>query len=634
MIKPRLFLCSGAKVAPDDPIAVGRRSINLNSIGQDANVNIRFENVAKVFGRQLTPRLVDFLEIAAYVFSADCATRRGTQWTAGDSTEAWNRDFAFVIAVRDFAFWNSEAIRTQIADVLTFLSDDRYSFTFIPLKRERRLQQQYLDFGGFEDWPFHAPDRVLMFSGGLDSLAGAVETAKRGHNSVLVSHRPVSTMSARQAKLFRELERLFPQRFLHLPVWINKDKPLGQEPTQRTRSFLFAALGTLVGESINARGVRFFENGVVSLNLPVADEVLRSRASRTTHPIALHLLRLLCTAVVKRDFSVDNPYFFKTKTEVIEILASCGVPELIGHTCSCARSMFKPMTRWHCGKCSQCIDRRFAVLAAGLQDYERSNDYESDVFVGARSDGPEKNIAADYVRHGTELCQRSEQDLMSQFSAELSRAVRHEPKRTEAAAKIVRMHQRHGKTVACVLEKVITERAGDLAKGTLAATSLLGMFVRKDFLGKDASSRITDADAQKIARAVISQMGAPIRKKTSLLKKLEGRNTVIYAAIMLERKGSGYCDYLDNHGLKPKWRDCGPTTYRKSYDVGAPWRKKIQDEKSRASARLRMYSEPQIREALITHLPDEFDSISEQLDSRHSRNSRNASSTPQVSAQA
>ncbi len=67
-------------------------------------------------------------------------------------------------------------------------------FFLSPWGRDRPYQQQYLELGDFEDWPFNAPDRVLMFSGGLDSLAGAVETAKRGQNSILVSHRPVTTM--------------------------------------------------------------------------------------------------------------------------------------------------------------------------------------------------------------------------------------------------------------------------------------------------------------------------------------------------------------------------------------------------------------------------------------------------------
>lgn len=118
-----------------------------------------------------------------------------------------------------------------------------------------------------------------MFSGGLDSLAGVVEMARAGANLVLVSHRPVSTLDARQKRLFRELQKQFPGQLIHIPVWINKAQSFGRESTQRTRSFLFSALGTLVAQSVRARGLRFYENGVVSLNLPIAQEALRARAS-------------------------------------------------------------------------------------------------------------------------------------------------------------------------------------------------------------------------------------------------------------------------------------------------------------------------------------------------------------------
>jgi hypothetical protein len=83
MIEPRLFACSGIKVAADDPLRHGRRLIDLDSVGENANVNIRFENVAKVFHRHLSPRLVDLLEIASYTFSADCATRRAQEADEG-----------------------------------------------------------------------------------------------------------------------------------------------------------------------------------------------------------------------------------------------------------------------------------------------------------------------------------------------------------------------------------------------------------------------------------------------------------------------------------------------------------------------------------------------------------------------
>jgi len=217
VIAPRLFVCSGAKIAPSDSVAAGREQITLDSIGYKANVHIRFENVAKVFHRHFSTRVVDLLEIAAYVYSADCSTNRGTEWTDEKSTEPWGRDFAFVIPVREPSFWNSAEISSLLTDVLSFLSNDTYSFTFVALG-EDRPEQQYFEFGELEEWSFNNPERVLMFSGGLDSLAGAVETATSGGRLILVSHRPVSTLGSLQHKLFTELEREFPNQLIHVPV--------------------------------------------------------------------------------------------------------------------------------------------------------------------------------------------------------------------------------------------------------------------------------------------------------------------------------------------------------------------------------------------------------------------------------
>jgi hypothetical protein len=458
MIDPRLFLCSGATVRDDDAIREGRRIIELDSIGSQANVNIRFENVAKVLQHHLSPRLMDLLEIAAYVYTADCSTQRGSQWTDEDSTEPWGRDFSFVIPVRDPEFWDS--VSNLMIEVLRFLSDDHYSFLFTPLPEGRTVQQEYLEFGDKDDWPFLNPERVVMFSGGLDSLAGVVESARKGGNLVLVSHRPVATLSARQKTLFNKLGEEFPQQLFHVPVWINKDKNFGREPTQRTRSFLYAALGTVVGASVQAGGVRFFENGVVSLNLPVAGEVIRSRASRTTHPVALHLLGELCSAVAGRDFAIDNPYLFKTKKDVVESLRTDRAEHLIGHACSCAHMMFKTKAQQHCGSCSQCIDRRFAMVAAGLQAQDPAPDYEIDVFTGPRKDGPEKSMAVDYTRHALELSQRSEAELSARFNMELSRAARYEPKRSEAVGQLLAVHKRHGETIFCRIKRGLEGTGG------------------------------------------------------------------------------------------------------------------------------------------------------------------------------
>jgi hypothetical protein len=485
LIQPRLFVCSGAKVGASDPLAKGRHRVALDSVGSKPNVHISFENVAKVFRHNLSPRLIDFLEIASYVFSADCATQRGTKWTDEDSIEPWGRDLSFVIPVRQPEFWEAPQIKDLVEEVLGFLSNDNYSFRFVPLQRDRAGQQRYFEFGDLEDWPFQSPDRVVMFSGGLDSLAGAVDSAAAGTKSVLVSHRPVSTLDSRQKKLFGELQKRFPGQFIHVPVWINKSESFGREPTQRTPSFLYSALGTVVAQSVQASGVRFYENGIVSLNLPIAQEAIRARASRTTHPLALHLLASLCAAVTERDFAVDNPFLFKTKSEVVGSLATHETAYLIAHTCSCSHSMFQSKTQRHCGRCSQCIDRKFATTAAGLLSYDSGKDYVTDVFLVARQNALERAIAVDYTRHAIELHQRSENELAALFNAELSRAVRYQATRGASAQEIIAMHKRHGELVTRVLVQKVAESAEQLVDGSLDRTCLLALALGQERLKQE-----------------------------------------------------------------------------------------------------------------------------------------------------
>lgn len=473
MTKPRSFLCGGLKLDESDPLRNGRHVVELSAIGPEPNVHIRLMDLSKEFKKHLSPRLEDLLEIASYVYAADCSTSRGGQvWSDGGAIEPWKRDFQFIFPVRDLDFWDQAEVKALLVQVLQFLSQDAYSVVFRKLPSGNTHRQDYLELKD-EDWPFYDVDRVLMFSGGLDSLAGAVETAKAGGKLVLVSHWPTAPHRSRQDKLFGGLRKTFSVEMIHVPVWINKNGNMSKEHTQRTRSFLYSALGAIVASSVRAKGVRFFENGIVSLNLPVADEVVGSRASRTTHPIALELFGKLYSLVLSREFIVDNPFIFDTKAEVIERIVKGGGSSLIGHTCSCARPMFKSRTRWHCGTCSQCIDRRVAILAAGQEANEPETDYVVDVFTGPREEGYDQNIAVDYVRHGRELSEMSDEEMATRFNAQLTRACRPFPKRAEAAHRFIEIHKRHGESVKKVIEGQFRAHADRFFKGDLPPSSLL-----------------------------------------------------------------------------------------------------------------------------------------------------------------
>lgn len=482
MSRRRLFLCENEAIF--DVRAAQTADIDvteLRSFGAKQNVFIGLDNVTDSIKGSIAPRLKDLLLIGAFVYTADCAMARGSKWEDGNTTEPWGRELHFKIPVRDIGFWNQPDVQSCLTRVLGFLSNDQYFFEFLPVQADSPEQLQ-LGMIDKQKWPFSGTDSVVMFSGGLDSLAGAVQMARNRENLVLVSHRSVSHMNSRQKQLVKKLNELFPNRVIHIPVWVYKEGSFNREYTQRTRSFLFSSIGLLIATAFNARAVRFFENGVVSLNLPIADEVLRARASRTTHPLSLNMLTQLHALVTERNINIENPFIYNTKSEIVSIIADSGAARLIPYTCSCSHGFFKSKDQRHCGTCSQCIDRRIATLAAGQAEHDPWTDYVSDVFVGPRKEGQERNMAVNFARHALELSTMSSDEIGTRFNNELSRAVRSVENRSEAASKLIEMHQRHGETVMRVLEGKLSNHAGDLAKGLLEETSMLAMIAGQKHL--------------------------------------------------------------------------------------------------------------------------------------------------------
>jgi hypothetical protein len=239
------------------------------------------------------------------------------------------------------------------------------------------------------------------------------------------------------------------------------------------------------------------------MNLPIADEVLRARASRTTHPYVLELFSNLYTKIMARPVIVDNPFFLKTKTEVVQTIANHGKANLIPKTCSCSHTWFQTRDQQHCGRCSQCIDRRIATLAAGQQDNDPESDYAVDVFSGPRDDGYDKNIAVNYVRHAVELDRMTDVQFASKFNLEISRAIRAFPNRSQASEEITQMHKRHAKFVMGVLKNKISENSATLLSGSLEDSSMLSQIIG----GKHLQSHWQNYSSRLVS---LLQIGIPI----------------------------------------------------------------------------------------------------------------------------
>ena len=374
-------------------------------INQDApkrNLRLEIWNVSHWLLDTLKPVARDLLDIAAFVYYTDASVKRGTQNDVFE--EDWARKFTFVIPVRNLEIWQRETVVAQLTEMLEYLTEDKFEFVFT--KREDTPEQLVFKPISEQLPPSPEADCVSLFSGGMDSLAGAVYLQDMGRKPILVSHQSRPVLANLQHRLATPLrERFLSWKFPHLGVWINRKGPRATEDTQRSRSFLFAALGALVTYEMGLSDFFICENGITSLNLPRLGQTTGALATRSTHPQFLRLFHQLVAEVFGVDLRIEAPFAWKTRSDVIEIMKRNHCTDLLPLSSSCAHSR-RPKIHPHCGICSQCVDRRFAVMYSGLDTPDELHGYERNIFTDAL-EGTEKMQAMSPVQFALDMRRRS-----------------------------------------------------------------------------------------------------------------------------------------------------------------------------------------------------------------------------------
>lgn len=287
---------------------------------------------------EISPHAWDFLSIALSVIAADFTDLRAK------SADGWTRLIDLEIAVQDPVFWNTQARALEAA--LRFLTTDRWTLTF--------------HAGGFGPPPqlqaLHPiEDSVVLLSGGLDSLIGAIDLVEQGIKPYAVSQ--IVRGDGEKQNLFAQSLGLNRLGLNHVAK-----SPGQQEPSQRARSIIFLAFGLAVATSLDRyhRGetvpLYICENGFIAINPPLTMSRLGSLSTRTAHPEYLGRLQQIFDAA-GINIQIRNPYALMTKGEM---LAGCRNQELLKQhavaSTSCGR--FQRFGYKHCGRCVPCQVRR------------------------------------------------------------------------------------------------------------------------------------------------------------------------------------------------------------------------------------------------------------------------------------
>lgn len=323
--------------------------------------------VARVIEEQPSARVVDLVSVAAHIYAADRSTPRGRDWT---------RHIQLQLHVSAPRLWMP--VQAGLTHALSVLTDDEWDLDFVEGRTALGVEQQaWLALARKQP-----PTAIALFSGGLDSFAGAARwLEEHPHESLGLLSLCSSTVVAKvQRDLVARLGEAYPGRISALRVPLNLIKAPDVERSQRTRGLLYTAIASAAADWSGAKRVLIFENGYGSLNPRLAEHQRGAQATKSTHPFVLHLLEQAYHALGLQVL-IELPYGGYTKAELLT-----GIPDrlkdAIRLTVSCDGFPQRLKDVKQCGSCGSCILRQQSLKSAGLAMFDRT-DYKSPAFEAA-----------------------------------------------------------------------------------------------------------------------------------------------------------------------------------------------------------------------------------------------------------
>jgi len=325
--------------------------------GGAADISIDFDKLLS-FANLVSVDVVDFFILSASVYGIDRFIERRR-----NSIDGWSRELKVNLPVTNVQKWKT--VKNEMETLLSFLTGDYWEVNFHKSKFEYPKEALEAQFNT-------TFSQVNLFSGGLDSLIGAIDFLKLNPNDkVLFASHYDSQMhgpKSDQIGLIEKLEIAYNGQFSYIPsVRVSLDNStIPKETTFRSRSILFIGIALLAAQAKKAKIV-VPENGTVSLNYPLSPSRRSACSTRTTHPTFISHIRVLWSKIGIQT-NISNPYEFHTKGEmvaqckdkktlqkVVKLSNSCGKR---GH-----RAHWDKPSASHCGICMPCVYRRASLLS-------------------------------------------------------------------------------------------------------------------------------------------------------------------------------------------------------------------------------------------------------------------------------
>lgn len=302
----------------------------------------------------------DLLRVMSSILCIDrLSPRRPTQGGRIHRSLAWQREIEATLTVEEPELWSNAV--TLLTELLTFMTDDSWNVSFVAF--DRPFVQQ-LPLVGDEDHPAE----VTLFSGGLDSAAGLLVRGREHKGPIAAISACSNTVKGTaQGNAMRHIQGLgVGAKWIKVLHQLQRSRRSRRqmEASQRSRSLLFLAMGSVVASRAGLSSFSIFETGVGCINLPFSRAQIGAQNTRALHPRALLAFNRLASRVLDRPMHVSAPFFLLTKGQLCKKVGDALVG-LAARASSCDEgegNKGNPME--HCGLCTSCLFRRIAMHAA------------------------------------------------------------------------------------------------------------------------------------------------------------------------------------------------------------------------------------------------------------------------------
>jgi 7-cyano-7-deazaguanine synthase in queuosine biosynthesis len=350
-------------------------------------------------GQPLPAVIADLLDVASTIMYADRKYRRSRQYESWTQKLGWMRTFKLKIGVREPEIWNAPQVKTAVEALLGWLTEDSWNLTF---EKQSSIIRRRSDIQS--PLPFQpASGAVVLFSGGLDSLAGVATLLESGIPLYLVS--AVAPRMKVPGLIYERIaQRSNSVQYVPFPFYLvhsdRRDRRADDE-SQRSRGFLFLSFAAAVAVASGNTRIIVCENGIGAINLPMNWCQLGTQNTRAVHPRTLVEMTNLLNLLGFSQLSMELPFIWKTKGELCQELSRTQLRELCKYTVSCDNFPSHDTARRsenvevHCGECTSCLLRREAITVAGLELEDTPADrYKIDLCrpLGGTKAGPHEHL--------------------------------------------------------------------------------------------------------------------------------------------------------------------------------------------------------------------------------------------------